>query len=103
MSDIITTQQEIPDARFYVVAHDTFMSGWGPATGKDNYVILPCNNRVEAQVVEENARSRSEMADVQITDTKPPMPDFSRNGKPILWQIMDRYSATRWYTAGGFS
>tara|TARA_R110000765_G_scaffold199094_1_gene304698 strand:+ start:55 stop:366 length:312 start_codon:yes stop_codon:yes gene_type:complete len=103
MADIITTQQEIPDARFYVVAHDTFMSGWGPAADKDNYLILPCNTRMEAQVVEENTRNRDEMRDIMVLDVKPDMDGLAKAGRDILWQVMDRQGATRWYTPGGFS
>jgi hypothetical protein len=98
MTQIVQDKSDIPDARFYVVAQDIPMS----KRGKDNYIILPCMNRTEARIVQDNAQTRRDMKDIKVVDSKPPMASVSRDGKPVLWRVMSRYDATRWYTLGGF-
>jgi len=91
MSTTITSQSEIPSAPFYVTATDSFMSGWGPAAGKTNRVILPCESLAEAEVVEANARQRSDMKSVHICAAKPKLNRWT------LYSLMDREAASRWY------
>lgn len=58
----------IPMAECYVLATDTFMSGWGPAERKANIVVVPCPDRETARAVANYARSRPEMMDVSIVN-----------------------------------
>lgn len=88
---IITCSSEIPDAPFYVVANDTFMSGWGKAEGKVNTVILPCANRAEADAVARYARSRDEMTSIRILESKPSLDSGT------VYSLMTRGKALAWY------
>ena len=100
MSEHTTNPEEIPDARLYVTAQDTFMSGWGEADGKINVVVLPCMSDKEAQIVAENATCRKDMRSVAVLHDKPS--DTVIDGKPVLYSVFDRHSSERWYTVGGF-
>jgi hypothetical protein len=71
MSDIVTSSREIPSTRFYVLATDKFMSGWGPAEGTDNVCVFPCATLTEAQHVYDECDRRTEMIRVRITGAKP--------------------------------
>src|SRR5512138_452847 len=71
MSETITSQSQIPDAPYYVLANDSFLSNWGTAAGKTNTVILPCKSYDEAEIVAANAKARSEMRRVRIAYLKP--------------------------------
>ena len=95
MSEMITSQAELPAAAFYVTARDTFMSGWGKSKGRDNLVILPCETFAEAEGVSDYARSRSDMADVRILWNKP---SLSR-AKSGYWtySLFCREEAPAWY------
>jgi len=70
-------------SKFYVTMTDKFMSGWGPARGKSNKLVISCDTLNEAEVVAENARARSEMKYVNIRSTKPSYPNshVSRHGR----------------------
>ena len=56
----VLSLDELPLAPFYVTALDTFMSGWGGTSSKENYVVLPCASEEEAAVVSANAHGRSD-------------------------------------------
>lgn len=95
-SQTVESARQIPPAYAYVLANDSFMSGWGPATGKVNTVILPCASWEEAEIVAQNARNRSEMRRVRIVARKP------RLQRGHLYSLFDREFASRWYEKGGF-
>jgi hypothetical protein len=92
----ITKSAEIPKSWGYVLANDSFLSGWGPATDKINTVILLVASYEEAMIVTENARRRSDMRRVRIVCTKP------RMRQHVLYSLMNRESAHRWYEKNGF-
>lgn len=71
MSNTITERSDIPDAPFYVMCNDRFMSGWGEAKGKVNTIILPCASYEQATIVEQNAMDRPEQKNVRIVSNKP--------------------------------
>lgn len=60
------TFEPIPDAPFYVLSNDTFMSGWGKAKDKINTCVVPCDTYEQAETVERYVRSRSEQKRVRI-------------------------------------
>ena len=55
----------------YVSMTDTVMSNWGMAKGKDNKLIVLCDNMAEAQTVESNMKYRTDMVNIKICITKP--------------------------------
>jgi len=96
MSKTITNRSEIPDAPYYVLANDTFMSGWGLAEGKINTIILPCVNWAEAKAVSEYAKSRDEMKHVRIVSKKPRLRLATH-----LYSLMTYQDAKAWYKRRG--
>jgi len=103
MATTVQHRTHIPDAPWYVLSTDTFMSGWGPATGRTNRLILPCESREEAEDVAAYARSRTDTKDVEIVSEKPylhrPLYRGSLDGVPVgpLWQVMDPDDSSAWY------
>jgi len=79
-----------------VLTDDAFMSDWGEAAGLLNTIILPVASRDEADVVATNARHRDEQRNVRIIDRMPAL------SSGVLYTLMDRESAARWYTPGAF-
>lgn len=61
----------IPEAPYYVVSEDTFMSGWGHAKDKRNIVVVPCDDYDTAERVFDYAKSRSDQKKVRINTTPP--------------------------------
>jgi hypothetical protein len=55
----------------FVTMTDKFMSGWGPATGLINKLVIECDTAEQAQICAKNARKRGEMKRVSITSRKP--------------------------------
>ena len=80
MSIHITLPSEIPKAPFYVTTTDTFMSGWGPAEGLTNRLILPCDSMREAKYVSNYAKSRGDQKNVRICTTKPQINPWPKGG-----------------------
>ena len=56
---------------YYVTMTDNFFSGWGPAEGKTNKLIIICSNYDQASQIANHARTRNEMNHVNICVTKP--------------------------------
>ena len=96
MSELIDSARDIPAAPYYVLAKDTFMSGWGGSQGRPNIVILPCESYEEAEIVLDNAQARSEMKYCRINSTKPRLQRWN------TYSLFNREEAERWYTRGGF-
>lgn len=73
--------------KFYVTMTDKFMSGWGMAEGKTNKLIIECDNYEQAEIIERNARNRSEMRYVNICSSRP---KYGRNVLPSwkTWEDM---------------
>ena len=95
-SKTVTERKQIPDAPCYVLAHDTFMSGWGDARGKQNTVILPCDSYQEAETVSDNARRRGDQKRIRIVGNKP------RLQSHILYSLLTKDNAATWYERGAF-
>ena len=56
---------------YYVTMTDNFFSGWGPAEGKTNKLIIICSNYDQASQLAEHALNRGEMKYVNICVDKP--------------------------------
>jgi hypothetical protein len=67
----LKTDCYIPEANFYVVSTDRFMSGWGYSKGLDNVCIVPCDTIEEAEKVYNYVLSRRDQMRVRINTTKP--------------------------------
>lgn len=87
----VNKKSEIPDAPFYVLSNDTFMSGWGVAEGRTNTCVLPCESEEEAERVARNARSRSDQKRVRIVANKP------RLSETVVWSLLTKDRASAWY------
>jgi hypothetical protein len=66
----------------YVRMTDKFMSGWGGAQGKSNVLVVQCDTFEQAEVIERNAKNRSEMRRVMICLNKPK----TRHGVVYSWK-----------------
>lgn len=74
---------------FYVTMHDTFMSGWGLAKGKDNIMVVECDSLEDAELIAENAEKRSEMKNVNIWTE---MPNYDKNKILLSIKTFDQLS-----------
>lgn len=97
MSVNVTKSEEIPDAAYYVLAIDRFMSGWGESSGKDNVIILPCDTANEAYAVQRALEERSEM--VSISARPYGFMENSLNLDRYYYSLFDPKNASAWYRA----
>ena len=88
----ITSQSQIEESPCYVCSNDRFMSGWGPAKGKINTVILPCESTDEAKRVMANAKARGDQKYVRICYSKP-----SLRNRTHLYSYHTKDDYSRWY------
>lgn len=82
----------------FVVATDSFMSGWGNAPGRSLFAV-PFRTWDEADIVEANMRARGDMKRVRVVGAK---------YRPRLYpgdhlSIRDMSDCSRFYKRGGFS
>uniref|UniRef100_A0A6M3K9G2 Uncharacterized protein n=1 Tax=viral metagenome TaxID=1070528 RepID=A0A6M3K9G2_9ZZZZ len=96
MSKTVESRKEIPNAPFYVLSNDKFMSGWGAAEGKTNTIILPCDSWQEAEIVADNAKGRSDQKNVRIVINKP------RLQSHVVYSLLTKEGAARWYERGSW-
>lgn len=95
MPHTINDRSEIPDAPFYVLSNDRFMSGWGPARNQVNTIILPCATSEQADTVLQNCQDRPEQKNVRLVIHKPRMRDS------VLYSLLTEtgeHSAPLWYS-----
>ena len=93
------TRNDIPEAKCgYVCATDSYMSGWGPASGKNNRLIFVCDTPEEADAVRGNCEARSEFKRVTWNAKKP-----SLNNSRNFYQVKTKEDYPNWYKAGYFS
>jgi hypothetical protein len=76
---------------------DSFLSGWGMAEGKTNKLIFVCDSYEQAEIVAQNAESRSDMKYVNININKP-----RYNSNRYLTQLKTIEEYPSWYQAGYF-
>lgn len=91
----VTKRSDIPNAKYYVLSNDRFMSGWGPARGMINTVVLPCDSWNEARYVRDYADSRGDQKYVRIVCNKPRMKSH------VLYSLHDKSDYSTWY--GGYA
>ena len=82
---------------YYVTMVDKFMSFWGLAKNKVNVLVFKCNTLKEAEIVQENARSRSDMAQIKIRKRLPKFDEAK-----YFVQYKDKEVYPSWYKEGYF-
>lgn len=92
---------------YYVTTTDSFMSGWGPATGLTNKLIFPCDSYEKAVIVANNANARGDQKYVNICSSKPSyyrstFGDDYHTGNYYV-QIKTERTHPNWYTRNYFS
>lgn len=93
---------DVPEAPLYVVSLDTFMSGWGGAEGKQNWVIVPVRSQEEAYVVYDNARARGDQKRISVVNRADLARRMRQPGR--VWSLISRSSSSPWYSReGGFA
>jgi hypothetical protein len=93
MSSQITSAKEIPNAPFYVMSNDSHFSGWGPAAGRINTLILPCYSVEELEVVLRNVEDRPEQKYVRTLTKKPTIRGA------VYYNLFTKETASIWYRA----
>ena len=82
---------------YYVTMTDKFMSGWGEAKDKINKLVFVCHGYKEAEIVEDNARNRTDMKHINICTTKP-----YYNKDRYYTQFEDNVDYNSWYVPNFF-
>lgn len=78
--------------RYWVTMTDKFMSGWGKARNTINKLVITCEDMTQAQIVEQNARYRSEMKHINIRSTKPSYPNYF-----VSWHGKEQGDYESWF------
>lgn len=97
MSQINDRRQSKHKPFGFIVATDSFMSGWGAAKGGKSYYAIAVDSLHESDVVEANMRSRSEMKRVRFNLALPKL------GPKDHLSVADRHCAQRFFEPGGFA
>ena len=97
ISTHVFSPSEIPEAPYYVLCTDKFMSGWGMAEGKTNVLIFPCADTDEVRIVTHNLHAREEMKRVRVAASKPRL--------LTSWyaQVLTKDESPNFYVEGYFS
>ena len=91
------TLDDVPDAPFYVVTRDTFLSGWGGAKGRANVVVVPCETQGVADTVKAYVLSRSDMSSVSVVD-RFDLAAYVQGFDPApKLSVINRTTGPRWY------
>ena len=97
MSQINDRRQSKHKPFGFIVATDSFMSGWAGAKGGKSYYAIAVDSIHESDVVEANMRSRSEMKRVRFNLALPKL------GPKDHLSVADRHCAQRFFEPGGFA
>ena len=81
----------------YVTMTDKFCSGWGPARGLKNKLVFICSNHEQAEIVLNNALSRTDMIHVNIRTTTP---YYNSDRFHVEWKTIEEYP--NWYKENYF-
>lgn len=93
MTTLINSRKEIPNAPYYVMCNDTFMSNWGDSKNRINTIILPCHNMTQANLVVERIKAwRTDQNRIRIVSSKPKL-DFNTH----TYSLFNHSNAGSWY------
>ena len=91
------TPEEVALTVGFVVATDSFMSGWGDAP-RHSYFAVPFRSWDHARVITENMQDRSEMKRIRTVDK-----DYRPSGEGVHLSICSLETAERvWLVPGQF-
>ena len=82
---------------YYVSMNDTFMSGWGQAKGKIARHIYICYSKEEAEIIKDNAKSRTDQTDIKIHASNP---YFNPQSNLLMYKTVKENP--NWYKKGFF-
>jgi 16S rRNA U516 pseudouridylate synthase RsuA-like enzyme len=83
---------------YYVTMTDKFLSGWGMADKKIAKYVYECETLAEANIVADNANSRNDQKNVNITTRKP---YYNKDRYYVSYK--DKGNCSNWYEKGFFS
>lgn len=95
MGQILTSIDELPSRKYYVLAYDTFLSDWenGPTAGRWDVCVVATDEYVVAANAYKKFCSRPEMTKVMLLDSKIPQIDLTT----CLLDYMSPEKASYWY------
>ncbi|MCP4242910.1 MAG: hypothetical protein GY772_20340 [bacterium] len=96
MSTRVHSPSDLPDCPIFVVARDSFMSGWGPGE-HGSYVILACEDLTEAHAVRDYAETRDDMQGVGMIWASQANQWFNVLPDGAHADLMTRDDATAWF------
>ena len=76
---------------------DKFLSGWGKADHKIAKYVVECDSYKEAEIVEDNAKARSDQKNVNICYNKP---YYNKRWSIVKYQTKE--DLPNWFVAGYF-
>ncbi|MBD7970281.1 hypothetical protein [Paenibacillus gallinarum] len=85
--------------KYFVVAIDKFLSGWGTSEGKETVFVMECDTLEEANIVRDNAKNRTDMTKVRVLTSKPYQ--YYNNGSYYV-QYMTKKDIPNWFRSGFF-
>jgi hypothetical protein len=94
----ITNKEYIEHKPYYVSMTDKCLSGWGLAKDKLNKLVIGCDSLEEARIVEDNARNRTDMKNINICTKKP----YYNSGKYLV-SYHDKSDYDSWFEKGYFA
>ena len=94
------TEEDKARTAGFVVATDSFMSGWGKAPGRSLFAV-PFADDIQAAIVERNMQHRSEMKRVRIVARD--YPQQVKLSPSDHLSISDMRGSSRFYREGGFA
>jgi hypothetical protein len=82
------------NTNYYVTMTDSFMSGWGRASGQINKLVFECDTFEEAETVEAHANNRTDQKYVNICAN---FPRHLFNNSKYYTQLKDKNVYPAWY------
>src|SRR3990167_3704605 len=93
---------KIPEAPYYVVMRDTFMSGWGKAENKHNILVFDADNLEEARIIRDNAKNREDMNFIRIQKHLSGLANDIENNYVQYKGKHNEDAYLKWYEEGAF-
>ena len=91
---------EIPKTVYYVTCKDSFLSGWGMAEGKQNFLIFATDSEMEVAKLIGYMVSRADVEKVE-SRCEPPTYQLERPSKYYV-QYKSREEYPLWYRGGEY-
>jgi hypothetical protein len=82
---------------YYVRMEDTLMSSPGKTGESGSIIYIGCDTKREAAIVEDNAKSREEMKDIEIVN------EITDHGPGFFVQFKDKSDIPKWFESRFFN